>query len=48
MIVCTQFKCQTVLFDLPLWVRGDLGAIGIKRYSTFPKSPRLEPYHQIV
>ena len=56
-LVCTQFKCQTVLFDpkirpyqvLPLWVRLDLGAMAMKGYSTFPKAPTLlEPHHQIV
>ena len=54
--VCTQFKCQTVLFDpsigpyqvLLLWVRVDLGAMAMKGYSTFPKAPTwLEPHHHI-
>ena len=31
---------------LPLQVRVDLGARAIKRYSIFPKTPRLEPHHQ--
>ena len=53
-LVCTQFKCQTVLFDpligpyqlLPLWPRVDLGAMAIKGYSAFPKAPALlEPHH---
>ena len=42
--VCTQFKCQTVLFDpeigpyqgLPLQARVDVGAIAMKGYSIFP------------
>ena len=50
------FKYQTVLFDLligpfqmlPLWLRVDLGAIAIKRYSIFLKAPGLEPHHQII
>ena len=55
--VCTQFKCQTVLFDpkiesylvLPIQERVDQGAMAMKQYSAFPKSPvLLEPYHQIV
>ena len=52
--VCTQFKCQTVLFDpktgpyqvLSLLVRVDQGAMAMKGYSIFLKA--LEPYHQIV
>ena len=50
--VCTQFKCQTVLFNpligpynlllLLVWV--DLGAMEMKRYSAFPKAlALLEP-----
>ena len=55
--VCTQFECQTVIFDpyiepnqvLPLQARMDLGALAMKGYSTFPKAPALqEPRHQIV
>ena len=54
--VCTQFKCQTVLFD-PLikpyqvvlqQVRVDLGVMAKKRYSASPKTPGLEPEHQSV
>ena len=52
LIICLR----TVLFDpavgssqvLSLRVRVKLGAITMKRYSAFPKSPRLEPRHQIV
>ena len=33
---------------LPFQVRVDLGAMVMKEYSTFPKSPRLEPHHQAV
>ena len=49
-----QFKSQTVLFDpligpyqvLLLWARVDLGAMAIKGYFAFPKSPALlKPYH---
>ena len=44
---------KTVLFDsemapyqvLPLQGSVDLGAMAMKVYSTFPKSPRLEPCH---
>ena len=33
----------------PFWVRMDLGAIAMKRYSMFPKAPALlEPHRQIV
>ena len=47
--ICTQFKCQTVLFDpkigpyqvLPLWACVDLGAMVMKGYATFPKAPAL-------
>ena len=55
--ICTQFKCQTILFDqligpyqvLPLQARVDLGAMAMKGYSAFPKAPALmKPYHQIV
>ena len=55
--VCTQFKCQTVLFDpqigsyqvLPLQARVDLGAMVMKGYSTFPKASALQlPPHQII
>ena len=43
-IICTLLKCQTVLLDpqigpfllLLLRVRGDLGVMTMKRYSTFP------------
>ena len=54
--VCTQFKCQIVLFDpeigsfqvLSLRVRVDFGAKAMKGYSTFPKASALfEPQHQI-
>ena len=49
-------KGQTVLFDpgiganqvLPLWVREDLRAMELKGNFTFPKTPELEPHHQIV
>ena len=33
---------------LPLRVRVDLGTMAMKRYSKFPKSPRLESHHQII
>ena len=34
---------------LPLWIRVDLGAMAMKRYSTFPKTPvLLEHHYQIV
>ena len=33
---------------LPLQARVDLGVIAVKEYSTFYKSPRLEPCHQMV
>ena len=34
---------------LPFQVRMDLGAMAMKGYSTFPKTPALlEPHHQIV
>ena len=55
--VCTQFKCQTVLFDpkigsyqvLQLVARVDPGAMAMKRFSTFPKAPALlQPHYQIV
>ena len=44
--VCTQLKCQTVLFDqligtyqlLPLRTRADLGAIAMKGYLIFPSA----------
>ena len=49
------FKCQTILFDRQvgpyqelIQVRVDLGAMAIKVYSTFPKSPRLEPHYLII
>ena len=29
-------------------VRVDLGEMVMKKYSTFPKAPRLEPQHQMV
>ena len=33
---------------LPLRARADLGAMTVKRYSSFPKAPALlEPHHQI-
>ena len=31
-----------------LWVRIDLGAMAMKRYSTFTRAPGLEPRHHIV
>ena len=54
--VCTQFKCQTVLFDpqigpyqvLPLQVKVDPGVMAMKVCSIFPKALILAPYHQIV
>ena len=55
--VCTQFKCQTVVFDLyigpyqvlPLQARVDLRVIAMKGYSTFPKAPALlETHNQIA
>ena len=34
---------------LPLRARVDLGAIAMKKYAAFPKTPALlEPHHQIV
>ena len=55
--VCSQFKCQTVLFDsyigpfqvLPFQARVDLGGMAMKGYSAFPKAPTLlEPHYQTV
>ena len=54
--VCTQFKCQTDLFDpkigqyqvLPLRVTVDLGTTAMNWYSTFSKAPGLEPNYQII
>ena len=51
----TSFKCQIVLFDpyiglkqvISLRARVDLRAIAMKKQSTFPKAPGLEPHHQI-
>ena len=53
---CTQFKCQTVLFDrliepyqvLRLQARVDLGAMAMKGYFAFSKASRLKSYYQIV
>ena len=43
-----QFKNQTVLFNLVIGpYHVDLEAIAMKGYSTFPKSPRIKPHHQI-
>ena len=47
---------QTVLFNLligayhvlPLGVRVDRGAMAMKKYATFSKSPRLKHCHQMV
>ena len=44
---CTQFKCQTVLFDpligsyqvLPPWVRVSQRSMTVKEHSAFPKAP---------
>ena len=56
-LVCTQFTCQTVLFDpllgpyqlLPLWARVDLGAMARKGCFAFSIARALlEPHHQIV
>ena len=56
-LVCTQRKCQTVLFDpwigpyqvLQLRASVDLGAMAMKGYSAFHKAPALlEPHHQII
>ena len=53
----TQFKCQTILFDLKigpyqvltLQARVDLGAMAMKVYSAFPKAPTfLKSHYQIV
>ena len=33
---------------LPLRVRVDLEVMEVKQYSTFPKSPELEPYYEMV
>ena len=55
--VCTQFKCQIVLFDpqmgpyqvLSLQVRMGLGVMSVKEYLALPKAPALlEPHHKIV
>ena len=52
--ISTQFKYQTILFNLMIWpyqvlplrVRVDLGAMAMKGYSAFPKAPALlEPHH---
>ena len=57
LFLCTQFKCQTVLFNpligpfqvLPLWARVDMGVMAMKGFSAFPKVlALLEPQHQIV
>ena len=32
----------------PLQARVNLGAMALKKYSTFPKAPGLEPHHQVV
>ena len=32
---------------LQLQVRVDLGVMAMKGYSTFPRSPKLEPHHQM-
>ena len=54
--VCTQCINRTVEFDLfigpyqgvPIRVREELGAMAIKRYTTFPKAlALLEPQHHI-
>ena len=47
LFVCSQFKCQTILFDpeigpfhlLPLRTRVDLGVVVMRGYSAFPKDP---------
>ena len=47
--ICTQFKCQTVLYnpligpyqELSLWARVDRGAMAMKEYSALPKAPVL-------
>ena len=39
--VCSIWPDQV----LALWVRVDLGTMVVKGYSTFSKSPRLEPHH---
>ena len=53
-IFCSQFKCQTLLFEkligpyqvLPLRA---MGAVAMKGYSAFPKASALqEPQHLIV
>ena len=49
-------SAQFVLFDpsigpyqmLPLWGKVNLGAMAVKRYSTFPKSSRVKPRHHMV
>ena len=33
---------------LPLEVKGDLGVMAMKGYTTFPEAPRLEPHFQIL
>ena len=33
---------------LELQVRMDMEAMTMKRYSTFPKTPGIEPHHQII
>ena len=32
---------------LTVWVRVDLGVMTMKGYSTFPRSPELEPHHKM-
>ena len=44
MIMVVSIQHHLLLF----WVRVDLRAIATNRYSTFPKSTRLEPRHQMV
>ena len=57
LVICTQFKRQTVRIDLyighnqvlPLRAKVDLGAMAMEGYSAFPTAPALlKPYPQIV
>ena len=51
MMVCSQFKCQIVLFEsqIGLQARVNPGAMAMKGHFAFPKAPALlEPHHQIV
>ena len=54
-LVCTQLNGLIALFDpemgphqvLPRQVRVDLGVMVMKKYSSLPQTPGLEPHHQM-